>query len=435
MKGFKRLERGSTMTNVLAMVLAGGEGRRLFPLTKERAKPAVPFGGRYRIIDFVLSNLVNSGILKIKVLTQYKANSLIKHLQHNWLLPSRFNFYVDIVPPQMRIGKIWFRGTADAIYQNLNLIFDEQPDDVLVFSGDHIYLMDISQMLDYHLAKRSDITICVIPFDKSEASRFGLLKVDPTGRVIAFTEKPQDPQVIEEFTVPGQPDKVYVSMGNYIFQRDVLISTLERDMLKDSSHDFGKDVIPSAVKEGLKVYAYDFSENLVPGIKLRSVGYWRDVGTIKSFYEANMELLSTEPALDLYNPLWPIYPNSTNLPAARIKGNSVELSNSIVSEGTIIEDGVKIRNSIIFPKAVIGEGAVVEDSIIMDGAQIGRKAHIRKTIIDKGVIIEDNVRIGFDLEEDEERFFICEDIRVIQKGVRVSRDSKPKELLKLKSGV
>ena len=426
----KVMERSPGLTNVLAMVLAGGEGTRLFPLTKERAKPAVPFGGRYRIIDFVLSNLVNSGILKIKVLTQYKANSLIRHIQHNWYLPSRFGLYVDIVPPQMRIGKIWFRGTADAIYQNLNLIFDEQPDDVLVFSGDHIYMMDVSQMLDYHVAKRADITISVIPFDKSEASRFGLMKVDHNGRVIDFVEKPKDPEVIERFTVPGQPDKVYVSMGNYVFQRDVLISILEQDTLKDSSHDFGKDVIPSAVKEGLKVFAYDFSENWVPGMKLSSLGYWRDVGTIRSFYEANMELLKEEPQLDLYNPLWPVYPNSTKLPPAKVVGKRVEICESIVSEGAIIEEGVRVKRSFIFPKVHISEGAVVENSIVMDGSHIAKGAVIKNAILDKGVIVEPGVEIGLDEELDVQRFFMSDGIRVIQKGVRVDRESKPKELLR-----
>ncbi len=423
------MERRLLMTNVLAMVLAGGEGRRLFPLTKERAKPAVPFGGRYRIIDFVLSNLVNSGVLKIKVLTQYKANSLIKHLQHNWNLAQRMGFYVDIVPPQMRLGKIWFRGTADAIYQNLNLIFDEQPDDVLVFSGDHVYVMDVSQMLEYHLLKRADITISVIPYPKSEASRFGLLKVNPDGRVVDFVEKPKDPAVIEEFTVPGEPDKVFVSMGNYAFQRDVLISILEQDAFKDSSHDFGKDIIPEAVSSGLRVFAYNFSENMVIGSKPYNVGYWRDVGTIRSYYEANMELLKEEPALNLYNSLWPIYPITTNLPPAKLLGSNIQIANSIVSEGSLINKRAAVKNSLIFPKVTIEEGVLVENSIIMDGAVLRRGAIVRNAIIDKGVIVEEKVEIGVDPKADEERFFVSEGIVVVQKGFRVTRDSRPKNYL------
>ena len=329
----------------------------------------------------------------------------------------------------MRLGKIWFRGTADAIYQNLNLIFDEQPDDVLVFSGDHVYVMDVSQMLEYHLLKRADITISVIPYPKSEASRFGLLKVNPDGRVVDFVEKPKDPAVIEEFTVPGEPDKVFVSMGNYAFQRDVLISILEQDAFKDSSHDFGKDIIPEAVSSGLRVFAYNFSENMVIGSKPYNVGYWRDVGTIRSYYEANMELLKEEPALNLYNQLWPIYPITTNLPPAKLLGSNIQIANSIVSEGSVINKRAAVKNSLIFPKVTIEEGVLVENSIIMDGAVLKRGAIVRNAIIDKGVIVEEKVEIGVDPKADEERFFTSEGIVVVQKGFRVTRDSRPKDYL------
>lgn len=413
------------LTNIIAMVLAGGEGTRLFPLTKERAKPAVPFGARYRIIDFVLSNLVNSGILKINVLTQYKAHSLIKHLQTNWDINSRFGFYVNIVPPQMRIGKIWFRGTADAIYQNLNLIFDEQPEIVIVFSADHIYLMDIKKMIEYHLQKNADITIATFPIPIEESNRFGLMKIDNDNRIIDFAEKPKDPEIIENFKI--NDNFVLASMGNYIFNRDVLIKMLENDALRDTSHDFGKDIIPESIKL-YKVYSYNFEENTIPGSNNKP--YWRDVGTIGSYYEASMELLLPNPPLDLYNPYWPVYTAYSNLPPTKILGKNVNIQDSIISEGCIINDNVYIKNSIIFPKCIINDNVKIENSIIMDGCILNENVSIINTILDKGVIIEKNISIGYNLEEDKEKFFSFDNIIVINKGLKIDKETIAKLIQK-----
>lgn len=404
----------SLFTNVLAMVLAGGEGTRLFPLTKERCKPAVPFGSRYRIIDFVLSNLINSGILKINVLTQYKAHSLIKHIQTNWELNYKFGFYVNIVPPQMRIGKIWFRGTADAIYQNLNLVFDEQPDYVIILSSDHIYTMDIKHMIEYHISKEADITVATFPIDPSEASRFGIMKIDSDGRIISFSEKPKDPETIQEYTINN---KVLASMGNYVFNRDVLIEILEQDALKDTSHDFGKNIIPESIKKH-RVYSYSFEKTNIIGSD--KPPYWRDVGTIKSFFDANMELLQPDPPIDLYNPYWPIYSSYTALPAARIMGENVNIQNSIISEGCIIENNTVIKNSIIFPKCYIKNNSYIENSIIMDGCIIKPHSIIINSILDKGVIIEEGIEISL---KHQEKFFVSEDIIVIPKGQIVDKNT------------
>lgn len=406
--------KSSLLTNVIAMVLAGGEGTRLFPLTKERCKPAVPFGSRYRIIDFVLSNLVNSGILKINVLTQYKAHSLIKHIQTNWELNYKFGFYVNIVPPQMRIGKIWFRGTADAIYQNLNLIFDEQPDYVIILSSDHIYTMDIKHMIDYHISKDADITVATFPVELSEASRFGIMKIDPDGRITNFAEKPKDPEIIQEYSSAG---KVLASMGNYVFNREVLIRILEQDALKDTSHDFGKNIIPESIQKH-KVYSYSFEKTNIIGSN--KPPYWRDVGTIKSFFDANMELLQEDPPIDLYNPYWPIYSAYTALPAAKIIGQNINIQNSIISEGCIIENNTTIINSLIFPKCHIKNNSYIENSIIMDGCLIESNSIIINTILDKGVVIKPNVELS---HKTQDRFFLSEGIIVIPKGQALDKDT------------
>ncbi|MCS6955057.1 MAG: glucose-1-phosphate adenylyltransferase [Candidatus Calescibacterium sp.] len=404
----------SLLTNVLAMVLAGGEGTRLFPLTKERCKPAVPFGSRYRIIDFVLSNLINSGILKINVLTQYKAHSLIKHIQTNWELNYKFGFYVNIVPPQMRIGKIWFRGTADAIYQNLNLIFDEQPDYVIILSSDHIYTMDIKHMIEYHIHKEADITVATFPVDPSEASRFGIMKIDKDNRIISFSEKPKEIEIIEDYSVNG---KVLASMGNYVFNSDVLIKILEHDALKDTSHDFGKNIIPESIKKH-RVYSYSFEKTNIIGSD--KPPYWRDVGTIKSFFDSNMELLSDDPPIDLYNPYWPIYSAYTALPAAKIIGENVNIQNSIISEGCIIENNTVIKNSLIFPKCHIKNNTYIENSIIMDGCVINQHSVIIKSILDKGVIIEEGIELT---EKNHDKLMVSEEIIVIPKGQIINKDT------------
>lgn len=410
----KNVLKESILTNVLAMVLAGGEGTRLFPLTKERCKPAVPFGSRYRIIDFVLSNLVNSGILKINVLTQYKAHSLIKHIQTNWELNYKFGFYVNIVPPQMRIGKIWFRGTADAIYQNLNLIFDEQPEYVVILSADHIYTMNIKDMVEYHIKKNADITVATFPVEHTEAPRFGIMKVDSNQRIIDFIEKPTDPQIIEEYKIN---DKVLASMGNYVFNRDVLIEILEQDALKDTSHDFGKNIIPESIKKH-KVYSYSFEKTNIPGSD--KPPYWRDVGTIKSFFDTNMELLQENPPIDLYNPYWPIYSAYTALPAAKIIGENVILQNSIISEGCIIENNTKIKNSILFPKCHIKSNSYIENSILMDGCFINSNAVIINSILDKGIIVDEKIEIS---PNNIHKFFNSEEIIVIPKGKKITQET------------
>ncbi|MCS7165819.1 MAG: glucose-1-phosphate adenylyltransferase [Candidatus Calescibacterium sp.] len=406
--------RNSLLTNVLAMVLAGGEGTRLYPLTKERCKPAVPFGSRYRIIDFVLSNLINSGILKINVLTQYKAHSLIKHIQTNWALNYKFGFYVNIVPPQMRIGKIWFRGTADAIYQNLNLIFDEQPDYVIILSSDHIYTMDIKHMIDYHIEKKADITVATFPIDLSEASRFGIMKVDKDNRIISFAEKPSDTEIIYEYAVNG---KVLASMGNYVFNRDILIKILEQDALKDTSHDFGKNIIPESIEKH-RVFSYSFDKTNIIGSD--KPPYWRDVGTIKSFFDANMELLLANPPIDLYNPYWPIYSAYTALPAAKIIGENVNIQNSIIAEGCLIENNTVIKNSIIFPKCHIKNNTYIENSIIMDGCIINPHSVIIQSILDKGVIVDEGIELT---EENQDKFIVSEGIIVIPKGQHITKDT------------
>ncbi|MEN3014862.1 MAG: glucose-1-phosphate adenylyltransferase [bacterium] len=409
--------RSSFLTNVLAMVLAGGEGTRLFPLTKERCKPAVPFGSRYRIIDFVLSNLINSGIMKINVLTQYKAHSLIRHIQTNWSLNYKFGFYVNIVPPQMRIGKIWFRGTADAIYQNLNLIFDEQPDYVIILSSDHIYTMDIKHMIDYHISKDADITVATFPVDPQEAPRFGIMKIDSDSRIVSFLEKPK----IEEIEGYIVNNKVLASMGNYVFNRDVLIKILEHDALKDTSHDFGKNIIPESIKRH-KVYSYSFEKTNIPGSN--KPPYWRDVGTVKSYFDANMELLEENPPIDLYNPYWPIYSAYTALPAAKIIGENVNIKNSIIAEGCIIENNTVIKNSIIFTKCHIKSNSYIENSIILDGCTISSNSIITNSILDKGVIVDSNVELS---DRTKDKFFTSDGIIVVPKGQKVEKDSIQKE--------
>ena len=290
--------------DVLSVVLAGGMGERLFPLTRDRAKPAVPFGGRYRIIDFVLNNFVNSGLTKVKVLTQFKSNSLIEHIIRTWRLTFDIGQFVDPVPAQMRRGPHWFRGTADAVYQNLDLVFDEEPSHVCVFGGDHIYVMDINPMLAFHEDGGHDLTIAAFPVPLKEASRYGVLEVAADGRIVGFEEKPKDPRAI-----PGQPETALASMGNYVFRASVLIEALEHDALQDTTHDFGKNLIPSLLKGGARLYAYDFSSSRVPGNE-DLAPYWRDVGTVDSYWDASMDLISVTPPLNLYNQKWQIKSHS-----------------------------------------------------------------------------------------------------------------------------
>ncbi len=405
--------------NVLTMILAGGEGRRLFPLTRDRAKPAVPFGGRFRIVDFVLSNFVNSGFYKIKVLTQFKSDSLNVHISKAWRLSPTLDQYVDAVPAQQRVGTHWYRGTADAVYQNLNLIFDEEPDHVCVFGGDHIYVMDIQQMLQFHKQKEAGVTIAAIPMPVSESKHFGVIEVDEDWRVTGFEEKPAVGK-----TIPGRPDMILASMGNYIFNRQVLITELEQDaILQDSAHDFGKTILTKLhLHSG--VYAYDFSSNIIPGAEEKERGYWRDVGTIDAYFQASMDLIAVDPIFNLYNYRWPLRSVHYDYPAAKFvfadfdKDRAGIASDSMVSEGCIVSGG-KVNRSILSPRVMVHSYSSVEDSILMHGVDIGRYAKVRRAIIDKGVKIPRGCLIGYDETEDRQRgLHISEGgIVIVPKGI------------------
>ncbi len=404
--------------DVLVMVLAGGEGSRLRPLTNDRAKPAVPFGGRYRIVDFVLSNFVNSGFLKIKVLTQYKSESLNQHIMRGWRLATMLDQYVEIVPAQQRRGKTWYRGSADAIYQNLNLVYDDNPRDICVFGADNIYKMDVSQMLDLHRDKEAALTVAAIPVPIELGSEFGIIHADEDGRMIDFVEKPKDPP-----PMPGDPTRCLASMGNYIFQSDVLIDKILEDAQDDdSAHDFGKSIVTHMVTEtDLPCYVYDFTTNNVPGQPEPERGYWRDVGTIRSYWQTSMDLVAITPEFDLYNRRWPIRTHYENYPPAKFVHDDPKNArvgtavNSIVSEGVIVSGGM-IRNSVLFPQVRINSFSRVEDSILFDRVNVGRRAKIRRAIIDKGVTIPPDTEIGYDLELDAKRFTVSEGIVVVPKG-------------------
>jgi len=403
--------------NVLTMILAGGMGERLYPLTRDRAKPAVPFGGRYRIIDFAINNFINSGFFKIKILTQFKSNSLIEHVTRSWRLVPEIGQYCDVVPAQMRKGPFWFRGTADAVFQNLELIFDEQPEYVCVFGGDHIYKMDVNQMLQEHLGNDADLTIAAVPVPIEEAHHFGIVEVDSDWRVTGFVEKPKEGAK----TIPGRPDMVLASMGNYIFKANVMIDVLQRNALRDAAHDFGKEIIP-AMYPRMKVYAYDFGKNLVPGEAENNRGYWRDVGTIESYFAAAMDLVSVTPAFNLYNPQWPIVSAPQNLPPAKFvfadsKSQRIGIAtDSLVSDGSIISGGT-INRSVLHPRVRIHSYCDIDESILMDGVDVGRHSKLRRTIVDKGVKLPPNTTIGYDLEHDRQRFTVTDSgIVVVSKG-------------------
>lgn len=394
-----------SIDDALVMILAGGEGKRLYPLTKDRAKPAVPFGGRYRIIDFVLNNFINSGFFKIKVLTQYKSDSLNKHITRGWALSPFLNQYVDLAPAQMRTGSDWYRGTADAIYQNVFHITDEDPDYVCIFGGDHIYKMDVSQMLDYHKEKGADLSISAIPIPISEAHEFGIIEVDDDWRLINFVEKPKD----KPKSIPGNPDMCLASMGNYIFNKNILLEALNRDEeIKESSHDFGKNVIPMLLKDGKKIYIYNFNDNSFPGMTDTERGYWRDVGSIDAYWQANMDLLAYDPELNLYSQDWPLRTFNYNYPPAKFiweEGERVGMAtNSMVSEGCVVSGG-GLSRCVLSPKVKVNSYSQISESILMENVEIGRHSKIKKAIIDKNVIVPPNTRIGFNHEEDIKRGF------------------------------
>ncbi len=410
-----------SVDDALVMILAGGEGKRLYPLTKDRAKPAVPFGGRYRIIDFVLNNFINSGFFKIKVLTQYKSDSLNKHITRGWALSPFLNQYVDLAPAQMRTGSEWYRGTADAIYQNVFHITDEDPDYVCIFGGDHIYKMDVSQMLDFHKEKEADLTISAIPIPIEEASEFGIIEVDDDWRLINFVEKPKE----KPKSIPGNPNMCLASMGNYIFNKDVLLDALNRDEeIKESSHDFGKNVIPMLLKEGKKIYIYNFNDNSFPGMTDTERGYWRDVGSIDAYWQANMDLLAYEPELDLYSKEWPLRTFNYNYPPAKFiwaEGERVGMAtNSMVSEGCIVSGG-GLSRCVLSPKVKVNSYSQISESILMENVEIGRHSKIKRAIIDKNVVVPPNTRIGFNREDDIKRGFHVSPngVTVVPKGAKL----------------
>lgn len=404
--------------NVLVMILAGGEGSRLQPLTRDRAKPSVPFGGRYRLIDFVLSNFVNSGFTKIKVLTQYKSNSLNTHLTRAWRLARILDQYIEAVPAQQNVGKKWYEGSADAIYQNLNIITDEEPDYVCIFGADHIYKMDIGQMLQFHIETGADLTVAAKPVTLEEARSFGVIAVDETWRMVDFSEKPEEPR-----SMPTDPTRALASMGNYIFSTDALIREIRRDAeLDESLHDFGRDIITSMYGD-YKVQVYDFQTNRIPNQKEREKGFWMDVGTIGAYYHASMDLVGTDPVFDLYNRRWPIRTHYEHNPPAKFvhsSGDRVGIATrSTVADGCIISGG-QIDNSILFPRVRVHSYSHIQDSILFEGVEVGRYAQIRRAIIDKNVKIPPHCQIGYNLEADRARFTVTDDdITVVAKDMKI----------------
>ena len=410
----------SRRPSVLGIVLAGGEGKRLSPLTADRAKPAVPFGGIYRLVDFVLSNLVNAGYLRIVVLTQYKSHSLDRHITTTWRMSTLLGNYVTPVPAQQRLGPQWFRGSADAIHQSLNLVYDEQPEHVVVFGADHVYRMDSRQMVEQHIASGAGVTVAGIRVPRAEAHQFGVIQTAEDGRHIqAFLEKPADPPGL-----PDAPDQTYASMGNYVFSTEALLEAVKIDAGDEGSvHDMGGNIIPMLVDRGM-AQVYDFANNDVPGATDRDRGYWRDVGTLDAYYDAHMDLVSVHPVFNLYNRRWPILTSSPALPPAKFVfdepgrvGTAVE---SLVSQGVIISGGTA-RRSILSPGVRIHSGAEVSGSVLLHGATIGRNCVVRNAILDKNVILADGVELGVDHAKDRERGFTVTDrgVVVVGKGERI----------------
>ncbi|HEU4909392.1 MAG TPA: glucose-1-phosphate adenylyltransferase [Propionibacteriaceae bacterium] len=400
---------------ILSMVLAGGEGKRLMPLTMDRAKPAVPFGGTYRLIDFVLSNLANAELRQIAVLTQYKSHSLDKHISLTWRMSTMLGNYVTPVPAQQRLGPRWYQGSADAIYQSMNLIRDEEPDYVVVFGADNIYRMDVHQMLDAHIDGGLGGTVAGIRVPRSQASAFGVIDAGSDNKIKEFLEKPPEPPGLLD-----DPEASFASMGNYIFTTDALIEALLADAENENSrHDMGGDIIPSFVNRG-DAQVYDFTANEVPGSTERDKAYWRDVGTLDAYHEAHMDLVSVDPVFNLYNMDWPIWTYPVQMPGAKFTLDGVS-RNSIVSPGCVVSGG-SIETSVLSPNVGVHEGATVDHSVILSHTSIGRNAVIHRAILDKHVIVDDNAKVGVDPEADEARgFYISEGgITVVPKGATVS---------------
>jgi glucose-1-phosphate adenylyltransferase len=398
---------------IIAFVMAGGQGSRLQPLTAHRSKPSVPFGSRYRIVDFVLSNFINSQIQTIYLLVQYKSQSLIEHVRKAWtispLLPEQF---VTVVPPQMMIGEHWFQGTADAVHQNINLIEDHQPDLVAVFGADHIYRMDIRHMVAFHHEKEAEVSVAALPVPLREATSFGVIATDADGRIRGFQEKPRNPA-----HMPGDPDRAFASMGNYIFDTQVLLDALH-EARKNGETDFGGHVLPRLLHTH-RLFAYDFATNEIPGVRpYEDRVYWRDVGTIDAYFDAHKDVLGAEPVFDMFNPLWPVYSSNYQGPVARILGG--EIRNSLLGAATMIHDGARIHNSIIRREAAIEEDVYLEDCIVMDYSRICRGARLRRVIVDRHNLIEANERIGYDEEVDRQRFKVSEGGITVIPGGRAS---------------
>lgn len=409
------------------MILAGGRGERLMPLTQDRAKPAVPFGGGYRIIDFVLSNFINSKFFHIKVLTQFMSDSLNKHLARGWNLSSVLGQFVDPVPAQMRTGSRWYEGTADAVFQNLHTIWDTNPEHIAVFGGDHVYKMNVAEMFRFHLKRRATLTVACIPYPIEEvAGRFGVIEIDDRSRIIGFEEKPQNPTPI-----PGRSDLALVSMGSYFWETHALKNALFYDQEKgsESTHDFGRDVVPDMVARGEAVYAYDYSLNWIPGEGEREKTYWRDVGTLDHFWAANMEVRAVHPPINLYNYQWPIRTYMQPFPPAKFVfaergGRFGQAVDSIIASGCIIS-GATVINSVLFHNVFVHSYAFVENSVIFDDVEIGRRARIRNAIIDKKCIIEEGIEIGFNPEFDKKHFTVTPNgIVVIPKWTRITSDGE-----------
>ena len=395
---------------VLGIVLAGGEGKRLWPLTADRAKPAVPFGGTYRLIDFVLSNLVNAGYLRIAVLTQYKSHSLDRHITTTWRMSTILGNYVTPVPAQQRLGPRWFTGSADAIFQSFNLIYDDQPDHIVVFGADHVYRMDPRQMVEQHIETKAAVTVAGIRVPRNEASSFGIIDADEHGKIRAFLEKPEDPPGL-----PDSADESYASMGNYVFTTEALIESLRTDAGEEASvHDMGGSIIPMLTKDGT-ARVYDFADNDVPGATDRDRGYWRDVGTIDAYYDANMDLVAVHPVFNLYNRQWPIFSDTPQLPAAKfVEGGLAQ--ESIVASGSILA-GSTVRHSVVFPGVTVLQGAYVEGSVLMPGTRIEAGAVVRRAILDKNVQVPAGAHIGVDPEMDRQRYHVSDGgVVVLGKG-------------------
>jgi len=411
------------VSRILTMVLAGGEGRRLYPLTADRAKPAVPFGGRYRIIDIVLSNVVNSGLTRVKIITQYKSASLEEHIARAWRLSPMLDSYIETIPAQQRTGLSWFKGSADAVYQTMHVIEDEKPEQVAIFGGDNVYKMDVRQMLLEHLHKDADITVAAIPVTVAEARSFGVIEVDADGRIIAFHEKVENPP-----EMPGRPGMCLASMGNYIFRTQGLLDALHADAKDDTSkHDFGRNIVPMMVQSGKQCFVYDFATNLVPGEDPdgATAAYWRDIGTVDAYFEAQMDLVSVKPAFNLYNQRWPIRTGTSHDPPAKFvfrdeaNARVGVATESLVSQGCIISGG-RINRSVLSARCRINSFSSVDECILFENVVIGRHARIRRAIVDKDVEIPPGTVIGYDLAADRKRWSVSDSgIVVIPKRAKL----------------